>query len=576
MTAIVIDRFGGLLPKMDKAALPPFGAQQADDAKLHKGILGNWRKPLSMDPVVSVSAATKTIFYEEGSSAWLSWTTDVDIQPGPVADLSAALRYYLTGDNVPKKFDSSGGPAAWLHLGVPAPAAAASAGGGTGTLTRVWVYTNVSTFSGIEEESAPSPPVTINNWKSGDTITLDNMSAVPGANYNITKRRLYRSDGGAFLFVKEFTGTSTTDAVLDSALGEGITTFDFDEPPSGLTGLVAMANGIMAGFVGNELYFCEPYQPHAWPAKYKLTTVEQIVAIVPVPQGAYVLTSGNPYFCGGSHPEAMTMERVQKYAPCLSKRSVATDGTGAIYATYNGLAYMQGAGVLNLTEQLFTQEEWARYAPASMYGAYYDERYMLWFDNGTDQAGLILDKALQDKPMTASRLYTTAAHIRRDTGNLYVVDGGEIKQFDADDVNRVPYEWKSKLFILPKPTNFGFAQVLIDDTQSATAAAAAAEAAANVALWSAGAYKAGWNDVEYNEYPFNGSEMIETSSLDAAYVTLRVYAGGVLKATRDVTNGQIVRLPAGFKHTDWEVCVSGNKGVRRVTLATSAAEIAAQ
>jgi hypothetical protein len=567
-----IATFGGIAPKLDPSVLPDHGAQEAADTKMQRGILGVWRKPLALVPPVAAVGA-KTIFFDQGTSTWLSWTTDVDIHPGPVADLSAAYRYYLTGDGVPKKFDSAGGKAAWLHMGVPAPAAAAAASGGSGALTRVYVYTNVSVFSGIEEESAPSPPTTITNWASGNTITLSSMSAVPGANYNVTKRRLYRSNGTAYLFVKEFTGTSTTEAITDANLGEGLSSLDYDPPPTGLTGLTPMANGFFAGFVGNELYFSQPYQPHAWPTRYSLTTNEQIVALRAVPQGLYVMTTGIPYFCSGAYPDSMTLERAQEYAPCLSKRSVASDGSGAMYVTYNGVAYLQGAAVNSLSQSLFSQEEWGAYRPSSMMGIYHDNRYFLWYDNGATQAGLVFDKTLQTAPLTTSREYATAARVSPVDGTLAIVSAGAIKTLDADPINRTPFDWKSKLFITPKPTNFSFAQVQLEAVVVTEAAAAAA---ANAALWAVGGYAAGFNDHDVNTYEVNGSAIQSIPTVDNRYTTLQVYADGNLVAVRDILDESLLRLPSGFKGTRWEVRVLSNRPVRRITLATSATEIAAQ
>ncbi len=386
MTAIVIDHFGGLAPRVDPQKLPEHGAQSTLDVRLHSGALRGWRKPLVLSPTVTVPVTTKTIFYDPGSTAWFYWDVDVDVVPGPVADLTAQRRYYYTGDTEPRKTDSAMAiagtgayPRTYYHMGVPAPTDAATASAGTDALVRVWVYTNVSEFSGIEEESGPSPPVTISTWASGNTITLSAMTAIPTTGYNITKRRLYRSAGSDYLFVKEFTGTSTTDNVLDADLGEPITTLLFDEPPAGLTGLISMTNGFLAGFVGNQVYFSEAYQPHAWPASYSITVSEQIIALAPVAQGCYVLTEGSPHFVTGVSPDGMTGERINKYAPCLSKRSVATDGSGVLYATYNGVAYLSGGDVKTLTEQLFTQEEWGAYGPENMFGIFYDERYTLWF-----------------------------------------------------------------------------------------------------------------------------------------------------------------------------------------------------
>jgi hypothetical protein len=245
------------------------------------------------------------------------------------------------------------------------------------------VVTYVSEFSDIEEESAPSPPVTAAAWQPGDTITLTWTDTPPTTGYNLTKRRVYRSNGGDYLFVLEQAidalVLTATDALQNTALGEAMTSLAFDPPPDELTGLISMPNGFLAGFVGNNIYFSEAYQPHAWPVGYALTVAEQIVALAPVAQGCYVLTEGSPYFITGVSPDSMTSERINKYAPCLSKQSIATDGVGVMYATYNGVAYASGGDVKTITDQLFTAEEWGAYGPENMIGIYHDERYTLWF-----------------------------------------------------------------------------------------------------------------------------------------------------------------------------------------------------
>jgi hypothetical protein len=392
VSTITIDHFGGLSPRTDPYKLPPHGATSALDVRLHSGALRGWRKPEVLSTPVTVPLDTATIYFDPGSEKWFRWSADVDIVPGPVADLAAARRYYYTGDTAPKKTDSvmaedgtGAYPQTWLYMGVPAPTHAptlSNNGAGTGDAEdHVYVFTYVSVFSGIEEESAPSPPVTASAWQPGDTVTLTWTGTAPTTGYNITKRRLYRSNGTEYLYVDEQAIASATypDSKLNAALGESLSTLTFTPPPADLVGLIAMPNGFLAGFVGNQIYFSEAYQPHAWPLQYAITVAEQIIALVPVAQGCYVLTEGSPYFVTGVSPDSMTSERINKYAPCLSKRSIATDGTGAMYATYSGVAHVSGGDVKNITEQLFTQEEWGAYGPENMIGVFYDERYVLWF-----------------------------------------------------------------------------------------------------------------------------------------------------------------------------------------------------
>lgn len=192
--------------------------------------------------------------------------------------------------------------------------------------------------------------------------------------------------------------------------------------------------------------------------------------------------------------------------------------------------------------------------------------------------GIVLDRTVLDAPLTKTRIPVSAAHIRRDTGEMFIMDVGTgyLKKWDGDDYNRLPYEWKSKLFITPKPTNFGFVQVILDDLVGDVPAKVLAAIALNQLLWSQGAWRAGLNDATPCKHEVNGSDMQNVPTIDPVYASVYVYANGVLVWNQNVESEVLYRLPSGFKATRWEVKVVGNKGVRRITLATSAAEIAAR
>ena len=406
------------------------------------------------------------------------------------------------------------------------------------------------------------------------------------------------------------------DALLNDALGEALSTLLYDTPPDSLAGLVTLANGILAGFVGNEICFCEPFQPHAWPIGYRLTVTEQIVALVAVGQGLYVLTEGHPYYCAGTHPDNMVLERITKFAPCMSKRSAATDGTGALYASYNGVTHLVGTQAKNITTALFTQEEWRTQSPESLYGIYYDDRYMLWYSattagpftmNGakpmdgsetmdgtlagdSDIGGaMVFDSTLPEAPLTTLNAPTTAAHIRADDGLLYMVDGDELARFDADSLNKSMYEWRSKTFVLPQVVSMKAVQVYADNSLTSeqiaakvdyedALAQAMANLQANILLWNAGAFNAGWAGGGINEWEWNGSALKDAfvqvlDPLTALTLAIKVYADGDLIFSASVENNKPMLLPAGFKSDAWEIEVSGNKPVRRIVMGTSMAEV---
>jgi hypothetical protein len=65
---------------------------------------------------------------------------------------------------------------------------------------------------------------------------------------------------------------------------------------------------------------------------------------------------------------------------------------------------------------------------------------------------------------------------------------------------------------------------------------------------------------------------VENVSISGS-ITFRLYADGVLKFSKTVSNGEMFRLPAGFKARDYEYQIEGYIPVRSVYLATSAIEM---
>lgn len=116
MTAIKIDRFGGLAPSVDPRNLPPEGAQVAENLDLRFGDFRPVRGPSSS--VATVPTGTQSIF-RTPSGVWLHSATDTDYVNGQVPD-AASERVYLTGRSAyPEVWESN----EYRRLGVPKPAA---------------------------------------------------------------------------------------------------------------------------------------------------------------------------------------------------------------------------------------------------------------------------------------------------------------------------------------------------------------------------------------------------------------------------------------------------------------------
>ncbi len=140
--------------------------------------------------------------------------------------------------------------------------------------SRVYTYTWVSKVSGFEFESGPADPSLSVDVYKDQSVTLSNFEPAGGySGYILTARRIYRSVNGAYLFVAEIPSaqTSYVDEISPDDLSEEMPVTGWAEPPKTLTGLINLPNGLMAGFVGRDIYFCDPYRPHAWPESYVQT-----------------------------------------------------------------------------------------------------------------------------------------------------------------------------------------------------------------------------------------------------------------------------------------------------------------
>lgn len=602
MAGIKLAAFAGISPRTGPALLQDNEAQMAVNTKLYSGELRSWNTPQVLTPAAPIRPNALTIYKHTkstGEDLWLSWATDVNVVPGPIYATGEYPIYY-TGDGTPRKTNASLSqsgagsyyPGDYLELGVPTPAftPTVAASGGSGTAeSRVYLVTYISMFGSIEEESAPSPVSAIVSVLPGGTVTVGNLgTTAPAGKYNITKKRIYRSVAGTsanvYLKVADVSiGTSSyADSLSATALGGILPSTTWTAPPSDLQGIVVMANGIMAGFRGNEIYFCEPYLPHAWPAEYALTVEFPVVGIAALGESLVVATKGNPFIISGTSPASMSQSKLPLYEPCVSKRSIASDESGAMYASPNGIVKVAPGFAGIATRALMTRDEWQVYLPGTMLGAVLDGRYYLFCDAGLPQekGALILDRNEAASPLTMTSLYTTAVHIEPTTARLFVADAGFVKSWAADENSYLPYEWKSKLFILPRPLNFGAGQIEGDFGNialgNALAAQRAAIIAANQALF------AGTTDLQstIGRTGAVGTGLVAGSALspvpdegDGAYITLTAFAQGKQVAAIQVRSADPFRLPSGFKADRWEFQLNGNIPIRHVKIAETSKEL---
>jgi hypothetical protein len=268
---------------------------------------------------------------------------------------------------------------------------------------RSYVYTYITEYG---EESAPSPATVVTGWSNG-TWTIDLFQPPPdqvGVTRNITNIRLYRSitgTAGATTYFQVINpavtdpvpGSNSTgdmpvttaqyvDVVPDNvvALNNQLQSQLWTPPPEGLQGLVVMPNGVIAGWKSNEIWFCQPYFPHAWPASYVQTTEYPIVGLGVTGGSLVAATTGAPYITSGVQPSSMSAIKIQNSEPCHSRKSILGNTDGVYYASRNGLILVSQAGTIsNITETWITREKWQQLTPQSnLVAVFLVSQYYAW------------------------------------------------------------------------------------------------------------------------------------------------------------------------------------------------------
>lgn len=536
---LTVKGFSGVAPRYAPHALGDGQAQTARNTRLWKGALEPLPGGLSVAAIADRPGVKKSLYrmgqtQPSDTQYWHAWLTEVDACRSPIAGETSERTYYTDGIK-PKFTDmtlaTAGTPYPFVSydLGVPysEPAALAFASGTPDPAalaeTRAYVYTNVRNYSGFAEESSPSNVVTV-DATVGQQVTLSDFTPPPAGAHNITHRRIYRSvagsQGSAFLYVGEqpIAATEFVDTVSADNLGEQLASLTWEPPPDNLQGLVALPGGLLAGFVGQDVYFCDPWHPHAWPGDFTQVVDFPIVGLGVFGQSLLVITKGTPYLITGSHPDSMNMVTLDLEQAGVAKRSICRFGNGVIYASPDGLVYVGTEGSNIITQTYATGAEWQTLLdPTTLHGYEHDSRYYGFHATG----GFIFDPTDRSGALTLHDIQADAAFVDLQVDALFYLNGDTI--YKLHHGANLPYTWRSKVFQLPQPGNFACAQVIAEN---------------------------------YTD------------------VTLKVYCDGVLKLTKVVTSASAFRLPSGFKSRTVEVELSGTSPVWVVNLAGTIAELA--
>jgi hypothetical protein len=360
----------------------------------------------------------------------------------------------------------------------------------------------------------------------------------------------------------------------DVALAEVLPSAAWEMPPADMKGVIILANGVAAGFAGNEVFFSEPFKPYAWPVAYRQTYDQNIVAIAVNGTTLVGMTAGNPFTITGVEPATMGggMEKLGVAWPCMAKRGIANFPFGIGYPAPQGMVIIGTGGTSDIvTKDLFTQSEWSALNPDTFIAAAADNRYYAGYSADGSSLMLVIDKGESASFLKVNQKIT-AIWADPATGKLYVAADRKIYEWEGDAGTKLIYEWRSKKFVTARPINYGAARIDADFEMSEAELAFAQSAheaavAANRALTTSGAMDDGLADAALAEYEIGGDAMRPIPALRLDSLQFQLWVDDALKFSRQIGSSRAFRLPGGYKADNVEIVLSGNVKVSAVTLA---------
>lgn len=549
-------------------------AVEAVNVFTDQGTLSTWKGLKQVTPWNTKTGVLKQLFLLD-NTRWLAWgeeTSAVPLQLAYNTEWNIAFTNATLGPQYTNKSLAVAGggttyPDNYYPLGIPVPASALVATvankatpamslrahwqiAGTvadaigNRITRAYIYTFVSTNG---REGPPSAASNLCYSNDDEYVTLTGFQAAPNADIN--RMRIYvASSGGTYNFLKEVTTpTSTTDITVNT-FGAAITTTLYSPPLTALQGLVAMANGMLAGYIGNNLYFSEPYQSHAWPEDYVKAMDYPIKGLAAIGNMLYISTEGYPVVATGNSPAFMTFTKLGAIPANQSDRSMVTMGLGftstnmmtnmgmsAMYASRDGIVLLTAGSAMMASDGIISEKVYQLMNPSSIHAYFYRNKYIGFYDSGSTgtlttstgesipaKGGFILDP--MRKTVSYTDVWCEAAFSDKASGKLFLAikqsnNSNNLYEWNEGTTN-LTQTWKTKP-IRTEPINMAVARV--------------------------------WAD----RYP----------------ITFQLYADNALKLTKTVTSNEPFRLPSGYRARQWQSRITGDSDINAIILATSAMEL---
>lgn len=584
MVAWTVKGFGGETPRTASRLLPDNSAEAAWNCDLSAGTLAGLPVPELLIDLSAAPFPVRRAYRYPGPTvgqpdAWIALPSEFSsVCRSPLAN-DTTNRVYWTNpgegafwNTYARLAAGNVGSNAPYNLGFifPDPSITPTllaAGGTAETLVpyveRSYLFTYIDGFG---QESSPSNPTAVFAGASDGVWTISGLPTVaPGPPFGLNmpplvKLRIYRTVTGAttgaqFYQVVDipFGSSSYNDSSLDTDIVSNLALVSalWVNPLPNLDGLTALPGGMLVGFTGNTVHFCEINQPHAWPAAYDQSLQFNIVGMGVWQQSLVCLTEGFPSTGTGSAPSNYAFTPVQVPEPCIARGSMIVDLLGVYYASQNGIIVLNYFGMQNTTLPTFTQKLWTKtFNAAGIIACRHRAQYLAI--NGTGE-GFLVDYAEPRLGVMHLNTFNDAVCVWNDpyNGDTYIVAAGVVYRWDSPDTGPLVYRWRSKQFYAPKLISLGACQVVCTSAITTPPGTAVTP-------------------------PLNVTDPL--LALPAGInAVLNIFAGpdgGYLVDSVNLTQPvQEFRLPGGFKEQVWQFEIVGQVEVHEITIAETMAEL---
>ncbi len=297
-----------------------------------------------------------------------------------------------------------------------------------------YVITTTRSVGGHVDESGPSgvsDDLVVSN--AAVSITKPTIS-----DSDVTYWNIYRTSDvlGAYLFVAQVdvSESSYVDTIADEDLGDAITTWYesdqgneiiFNKPQVTFDGLINQQyNGMLFGWNGPTLYWCEPGYPDAWPDFYNMNFPSDIKRVFTFAGYVAVLTENGPFVVNGSHPEQMTQQEPLGKEPCIGIAACTTP-RGVAYLSDSGIVLFNLVNTQVISDELFTEEWFAENVNSSTAFMEENDNQIYLFHSG---GVLVVDVRSSKSIWYELDEVGYAAHKRLDNGKLYIINSSGVTE----------------------------------------------------------------------------------------------------------------------------------------------------